>query len=121
MGTDVVGTGLPWVEAIAESFERHGFVEFHRSELPALSTRHGHLVVADLRGVAPLAFSTDDGVAFTWTAAEDGVRLIEGSTGAATAVELSEQTFSEFVSELLTASGAVRTGRARVTRGSLEG
>ena len=45
MGTDVVGTGLPWVEAIAEAFEPHDFVTFHRSELPALSARHGHLVV----------------------------------------------------------------------------
>jgi len=120
MGTDVVGTGLPWVEAIAESFEPHGFVDFHRSELPALSARHGHLVVADLRGVTPLAFRTDDGVAFTWIAADDGVRVADGDAGAATVVELSEQTFSEFVSELLTASGAVRTGRARVTRGTLE-
>ncbi|HLM18514.1 MAG TPA: hypothetical protein VK549_11885, partial [Acidimicrobiia bacterium] len=72
MGTDVVGTGLPWVEAIAESFDAHDFVDFHRSELPALSACHGHLVVGDLRGVAPLAFRTDDGVAFTWIAAEDG-------------------------------------------------
>jgi ectoine hydroxylase-related dioxygenase (phytanoyl-CoA dioxygenase family) len=121
MGTDVVGTGLPWVEAIAESCEPHGFVAFHRSELPVLSARHGHLVSADLRGVASLAFRTDDGVAFTWIPAEDGVRVVDGDAGATTVVELSEQTFSEFVSELLTASGAVRTGRARVTRGSLDG
>src|SRR6266498_3265663 len=121
MGTDVVGTGLPWVEAIAESFEPHGFVTFHQCELPALSARHGHLVVADLRGVAPLAFCTDDGVAFTWVVSDDGVRVVEGDAEAATVVELSERTFSEFVSELLTASGAVRTGRARVTHGVLGG
>ena len=120
MGTDVVGTGLPWVEAVADSFKPHRFVEFHRSALPALSARHGHLVVGDLRGVAPLAFCTDDDVSFTWIATDDGVRVVEGSTGAATVVELSERTFSEFVSELLTASGAVRTGRARVTRGALD-
>src|SRR5690348_6233353 len=121
MGTDVVGTGLPWVEAIAASFEPHGFVAFHRSELPALSARHGHLVVADLRGAAPLAFATEDGVAFTWVASADGVRVVDGDAEAATVVELSEQTFSEFLAELLTASGAVRTGRAWVTRGALAG
>jgi Phytanoyl-CoA dioxygenase (PhyH) len=121
MGTDVVGTGLPWVEAIAESFEPRGFETFHRSELPALSAHHGHLVVADLRGVAPLAFSLDDGVAFTWVPSEDGVRVVEGHAEAGIVVELSEGTFSEFLAELLTASGAVRTGRARVTRGALGG
>jgi len=121
MGTDVVGTGLPWVDAIAESFVPHGFVAFHQSELPALSARHGHLVVDDLRGVAPLAFCTDDGVAFTWVSSENGVCVVEGDAEAATVVTLSERTFSEFLAELLTASGAVRTGRARVTRGALGG
>ena len=71
--------------------------------------------------MAPLAFRTDDGVAFTWVASEDGVRVVEGDAEAATVVELSERTFSEFIAELLTASGAVRTGRARVTRGALGG
>ena len=121
MGTDVVGTGLPWVEAIAESFEPHDFVTFHQTELPALSARNGHLVVADLRGVAPLAFRTDDGTSFTWVASDSGVRVVEGDAEAATIVELSERTFSEFINELLTASGAVRTGRARVARGALSG
>jgi hypothetical protein len=121
MATDVVGTGLPWVEAIAQSFERYSFVEWHRTELAALVARHGDLVVDDLRGADPLAFRLDDGTAFTWIAAEDGVRVIEGDVGAATVVELSERTFSEFVHELLTATGASRTGRARMTRGELAG
>jgi hypothetical protein len=121
MGTDVVGTGLPWVEAIAESFALRDFVAFHRSELPARSAEHGHLVVADLRGVPPLAFATDDGASFTWVATEDGVRVVEGDETAATVVELSARTFSEFLAELVTASGAVRTGRAQVTRGALDG
>jgi Phytanoyl-CoA dioxygenase (PhyH) len=121
VGTDVVGTGLPWVEAIAEAFEPHDFVTFHQSELPALSARHGHLVIADLAGVPSLAFRTDDGTAFTWVASEGGVHVVEGDAEAATVVELSERTFSEFMAELLTASGAVRTGRARVARGALGG
>jgi hypothetical protein len=121
MGTDVVGTGLPWVDAIAQSFARHPFVAFHRVELPALVARHGHLVAADLRGAPALAFRTDADSAFTWIPSDDGVRVVEGDADAVTVVELSEATFSEFLDELLTASGAVRTGRALVTRGELTG
>jgi hypothetical protein len=121
MGTDVVGTGLPWVDAIAGSFPRRPFDEFHRRELPDLVARHGALVAADLRGAPPLAFRIEDDVAFTWRASEVGVDVVEGADSAATIVELSESTFSEFVNELLTASGATRTGRARVTHGSLAG
>jgi hypothetical protein len=121
MATDVVGTGLPWVEAIAQSFERYSFVDWHRTELAALVGRHGDLVVDDLHAADPLAFRLSDGTAFTWIAADDGVRVIEGDVQAATVVELSEHTFSEFVHELLTATGALRTGRARMTRGELAG
>jgi hypothetical protein len=121
MGTDVIGTGLPWVEAIARSFEPYLFTEFHRAGLAALTARNGHLVTSDLRGAAPLAFRSDNGTAFTWVPSQEGVRVVDGDTDAATVVELSEPTFSEFLHELLTASGAVRTGRTRITRGELAG
>jgi hypothetical protein len=121
MATDVVGTGLPWVEAIAQSFARYSFVEWHREALPSLVARHGYLIVDDLRGVDPLAFRTDDGAAFAWTASGNGVRVSESDEEAATVVELSESAFSEFIHELLTATGALRTGRARMARGDLAG
>ena len=121
MGTDVTGTGLPWVEAIAQSFEPYSFVAFHRSELRALVAKHGHLVVEDLRGASPLAFRAEDGTTFTWVPTERGVEVVEGDADAATVVELSERTFSELLHELLTASGALRTGRAQVVRGTLAG
>ena len=54
-------------------------------------------------------------------APDDGLRVVEGDADAETLVELAEQAFSDFLNELLTASGAVRTGRARVVRGSLAG
>src|SRR5262245_6909570 len=120
MGTDVLGTALPWVEAVAQSFPTHSFTEFHRRELPALVAQHGALVVDDLRGVGSLGFRIDDSTAFTWRATNEGVRVVKGDTDAETLVVLSEATFSEFLHELLTASGAVRTGRARLERGSLE-
>jgi hypothetical protein len=121
MGTDVVGTGLPWVDAIARSFPRHPFDEFHRRELPELVARHGTLVAADLQDAPSLGFRIEGDVGFTWRWSDDGVAVGKGTDTASTVVELSEDTFSEFVNELLTASGAVRTGRARVVRGSLAG
>jgi len=121
MPTDAVGSGLPWVDAIAASFPRYSFDAFHRDELPRLVGARGVLVVEDLRGVAPLAFRSDDGTTFTWRATDQGVEVVEGDAGALVLVELSEATFSEFVHELLTATGAVTTGRARVVRGDLAG
>jgi hypothetical protein len=119
MGTDVVGSGLPWVDAIAESFSHRSFVVFHEAELPELVARHGALVADDLRGVGPIAFRVDDGTTYTWQASGSGLEVVPGDAGAPTLVELSEATFSEFLHELLTASGAVRTGRAEVVRGDL--
>ena len=119
MATDAVGSALPWVDAIAGSFAPRSFASFHRDELPALSARHGHLVADDLYGAPPLAFRVDDGTSFTWTATGDGVRVDDGDGGAATVVGLSAQTFSELLDELLTPSGAVRTGRATLLRGDL--
>jgi ectoine hydroxylase-related dioxygenase (phytanoyl-CoA dioxygenase family) len=121
MGPEVAGTELAWIEAIAQSFPSHSFAHFNRVDLPALAAKHGHLVRDDLDGVEPLTFCVADGTAFTWCANPDGVQVMEGDTATGTAVELSERTFSEFVNELLTASGAERTGRARVVRGTLAG
>ncbi len=116
----VADGGLSWRSAIVRSFEPYGFVRFHREQLPALVERRGHLVAADLRGAPPLAFRCD-GTTFTWVASQRGVEVREGDADAATLVELSEATFSEFLHELLTARGAENTGRARLARGELAG
>ena len=50
MGTDVAGTELAWLEAIAQSFESHSFAEFHRASLPALIAKHGRLVRDEIEG-----------------------------------------------------------------------
>lgn len=121
MATDSHGSGLPWVEAIARSFERLSFVRFHCEQLPALVAHHGELVARDLEGAPPFALRLPNGVTFTWFAAREGVRVAEGDISAETVVELDEETFSEFIHQLLTASGAVQTGRAKIARGSLLG
>jgi hypothetical protein len=120
MTTDELATGLPWVERIAASFPSHDFVGFHREELPALLEQHVHLAIDDLRDVPPLAFRNEEGVTFTWIASADGVQVAEGDRDAATLVELRGDAFSDFVNELLTASGAISTGRARPVRGTKE-
>jgi len=119
--TDVLGSALPWVEAIARSFEPYPFAGFHRARLPGLIARNGHLVRSDLRGVPSLAFRSEVDAAFTWVACDSGVQVVEGDDDAAIVVGLSEQTFSEFIQELLTAAGAVMTGRAKLVRGELSG
>jgi hypothetical protein len=115
----MVGTGLPWVEAIADSFVPYSFRSFHQAELPDLVAHRGALVAQDLRGVAPVALRIEDGTTFTWVPSEQGMQARAGDFDASTVVELSEATFSEFLHELLTASGSVRTGRARVVLGQL--
>lgn len=120
MATDVVGTGLPWIDEIRRSFALRSFVSFHRDELPGLIERHGALVTDDVRGAPTIAFRSDDGTTFAWIATDHGVEIQEGDGHAGTLIELSEDVFSDFLHELLTANGAVRTGRARVVRGSLE-
>jgi hypothetical protein len=121
VGTDVAGTDLAWLEAIAQSFERHSFVEFHRASLPALIARNGRLVSDDLEGVAPLTFRVTDGTAYTWRPSSQGLRVVEDDGDEGTVVDLSERTFSEFINGLLTASGAERTGRAVIAQGILAG
>src|SRR5579862_7123490 len=97
MGTDVIGSGLPWVEAIAASFAPYPFAGFHHDRLPGLVARNGALVADDLRGAPALAFRVEDGTTFTWLATADGAEAVEGDRAAATVVELSEATFSEYL------------------------
>ena len=122
MGTDVAGTGLPWVEAISRSFEPHPFAAFHRDRTARARGETRALGRSPISAAwRRVAFRIDDGTAFTWVATDEGVQVVEGDADAATVVELSERTFSEFLDELLTASGAVRTGRAADHAGTLAG
>ena len=64
MATIGDATTLPWVDEIAASFPVRDFVAFHRSELPELIARHGHLSAA-ICAARPLAFRVEDGTTFT--------------------------------------------------------
>lgn len=119
MGTDVVGSELPWVTAIAATFPPYDFVTFHTVDLPELVAERGALVAADLAGLAPIAFRDDDGTTFTWQPTSTGVAVVAGDADAGVLVELSGATFSEYLHELLSAVGADKVGRARVVRGTV--
>ena len=124
MGTDTAGATLPWIEKIAESFPKHSFVGFHRVTAPSLIADRGPLVAADIADAPSLAFRLPDGTAFVWQASPNDTapaRVNEGVDGAATIIDLDEGTFSDVINELLTASGAVQTGRARVAQGTIAG
>ncbi len=124
MATESSGT-LPWIERIADSFPRLSFTQFHRETAPALIAARGALVAADLAGAPALAFRTAERPAFTWHADTHRdratVRIAEGTDGADTLVDLDEHTFSDVINELLTASGAVQTGRATIASGAITG
>jgi len=69
--------------------------------------------------VPPIAFRIADGTAYRWLPTPEGIRAVEGDADAETLVEIDEVTFSQYLHELLTASGSVRTDRATLARGNL--
>ncbi|MCU0274220.1 MAG: phytanoyl-CoA dioxygenase family protein, partial [Acidimicrobiales bacterium] len=121
MGTEIDETTLPWVDAIAASFPPHDPATFHRAELPALLASRGDLVLDDLAGAPSLGFRFVGGGSWTWQSADRVVAIVEGDEHAETLVELDDATFSQHLHGLLTASGAIRTERARFVRGDLAG
>jgi hypothetical protein len=121
MDADLDRTRLPWVDQISAAFPHHGFTDFHRRALPDLVARNGRLIARDLHDAPPLAFQTPRGAGYCWRPTLEGVAVDEGVDGAATVVEISEEAFSDYVNELLSAVGATRTGRARFIKGDIKG
>lgn len=113
-------TRLPWVERIAESFPPIRFADFHRVTLGDLVARDAGQIDEWIAPIPPLAFRTESGQAFCWSASPGGLRISPGTDGAHTVVELNEATFGEHIHQLLTAVGATQTGRARIVQGSLD-
>ncbi|TML12116.1 MAG: phytanoyl-CoA dioxygenase family protein [Actinobacteria bacterium] len=121
MATAGNATTLPWIDEIADSFPLRDFVAFHRNELRQLIALNGRLIDGDLRGAAPLAFRLIEGPTFTYVATDESMRVVEGDDEAETLVEITATGFSDVINELLTASGAINTGRAQLVRGSISG
>ncbi len=112
-------TMLPWVAKIHEAFPHHTFARFHSETLPALVRANGMLVRDCAMGLEPIAFVLSTGESFRWEGCTDGVRVTPGTQGAQTVIELSNDTFSDHLNQLISAVGAVQTRRAHVTEGTL--
>jgi Phytanoyl-CoA dioxygenase (PhyH) len=113
-------TQLPWVARISEAFPAHLFARFHAATLPDLVERNGHLVSRYVQGLEPIAFATPAGDAFCWQPCSGGIEVMPGLASAQTVVELSPDTFSDHLNQLISAMGAVQTRRATVIAGSLD-
>ncbi len=112
-------TLLPWVARISEAFPRYDFAAFHAETLPDLVRRNGSLVAEYVHDLPPIAFTTADGSAWCWSSDRNGVMATSGRSGAETIIELSADTFSDHLNQLISAVGAVQTRRAHVRQGSL--
>ncbi len=113
-------TQLSWIREVTAAFPFHSFEAFHETAVRELIGRHGSLLEDDIRCVEPIAFRLPGGVAFTYRQTEGVVSIERGEDSAVAVIELDEETFSDFANELLTASGAVMTQRARLVRGTLD-
>jgi hypothetical protein len=103
----------------ALTFDPIDFDSFHTTDLPQrIAGGNGALAARDLSNVKPLGFRVPDGAAYTYTPAGDSVAITPGDADAATVVELSRDTFSEFAHELHTCFGLLYAGKADVARGN---
>jgi hypothetical protein len=112
-------TQLPWVARISEAFPHHEFARFHAETLPSLVQANGHLVRAYAAALPPLAFVAPSGQCFCWQAGCEGLIAVSDTEDVQTVIELSEDTFSDHLNQLISSVGAVQTRRANVVRGTL--
>ena len=106
MGTDVIGSGL----AVGRRDRRVVRAALASSpstatELPGWSSARATLVGDDLRAWRRWRSASTTAPRSRGCATTERCAAVEGDASAATLVELSEATFSEFLHELLTASG----------------
>jgi hypothetical protein len=108
----------------APGFPLIDFDQLHGESLPAwLGNGRGELArraVAAVAGLRPIAFRLPDGRAYTYSPGGSGVEVAPGEEGAATVVEMSAETWSDYAHELHTAFGLLYGGQVGAARGGLE-
>jgi hypothetical protein len=103
---------------LAITFETIDFDEFHLVDLPKrIEAGNGALAAPDLEKAGTLGFRVPDGAAFTYVPSPDTVEIWGGDAAADTLVEMSRESFSDFVNELRTCFGLLYAGQLEVTRG----
>ena len=99
-------------------FDTIDFDEFHLVDLPKrIEAGNGALAAPDLEKAGTLGFRVPDGAAFTYVPSPDTVEIWGGDAAADTLVEMSRESFSDFVNELRTCFGLLYAGQLEVTRG----
>jgi hypothetical protein len=102
----------------ALAFDTIDFDDFHLVDLPKrIDAGNGALAAADLAGVGTIGFRTPDGAAFTYVPSPDTVEVWSGDAAADTLVQMSRETFSDFVNELRTCFGLLYAGLIEIPRG----
>jgi hypothetical protein len=91
------------------------FDEFHHALLDDAEGRR--LAAPHVRELGPLAFSIDDGRAYTFAASGDTVDIRRGTAGAATIIGLSAADWASFVTERFTRYGVLYNANPRFDAG----
>jgi Phytanoyl-CoA dioxygenase (PhyH) len=103
------------------TFATIDFDEFHRRRLPPMLASNGRLAARDIAGADPIAFRLLDGGSYTYTPTATGVAVAPGDSDAATIVELSAGSFSDFAHELRSCYGLLYGGMLSFPRGDFGG
>jgi hypothetical protein len=102
----------------AITFETIDFDEFHLVDLPKrIESGNGALAAPDLAGVGTIGFRTPDGAAYTYVPSPDTVEIWSGDTAADTVIQMTPESFSDFVNELRTCFGLLYANQLEVLRG----
>ncbi len=96
------------------------FVSYHCQVLPENVKKYVSLAIEDIQAVPPIAFKIPAGDSFTYFPTATGIDIISGDELAQTIVLLDQGDFSDFVYEIKTVSGLVRTFRLDFEKGNLE-
>jgi hypothetical protein len=99
-------------------FAEIDFHRFHREELPRrIAAGRGALAAPGARGLVSLAFRLPDGSAYTYAAADGGIRVEPGEAGAATLIEIGLEEWQGLVHDYESGPGLLYAGRVRCPRG----
>ncbi len=111
---------MPWEYRLGVSarFGPIDFDDFHTVELPErLAAGNGKLAAGHLARCRPIAFRLEDGRAYTYAPAPDGIELSPGADEAQTVVEMTYEDWCDFVWELKTCFALLYADRIKIPTG----
>jgi hypothetical protein len=103
-----------------DRFPLLNFDDFHRDRSRRLADGNGAKARAALLDDRTVALHVPGSVGYTYRPTPETVEVLTGTDGAATVVELSAETWSDYAHELRTGFGLLYAGLARCSRGRLD-